>query len=65
MVAPLTLTKRLEKKTRWKLYKSAQCCFEFILEAATYKTAAVWLLTAHFTSLPSKTSKTCRALLEK
>ena len=40
-------------------------CFEQILEAAAYQTAAVKPLTSHLTSHPSKMSKTCWALLEK
>ena len=34
--------------------KDATCCYEQILEAAPYKTAALLLLTSHFTNHPSK-----------
>ena len=39
------------------------CCFEEILEAALHKTVAVWSLPSYLTHYPSKTSKTCWALL--
>ena len=29
------------EKARWELHKNATCCFEQILEAASYKTAVV------------------------
>ena len=45
-----------------ELHKDAVCCFEQILVAAPYKTAAVWPLASHLTNYPSKT---CWALLEK
>ena len=32
-----TLTKCMEKKTRWGVYKNIMCCFEQILEGATHK----------------------------
>ena len=35
------------KKARWELHKKAVYYFEQILEAAPYKTVAVWLLTSH------------------
>ena len=62
MVAPLELEQNIWKKARWKLHKDAACCFEQILEAAPYKTAAVQPFTSHLTNDPSKTSK---MLLEK
>ena len=54
------LTKWLEKN----LYKDAECYFEQILEAASYKTAAVRPLTSHLTNHPSEVSKICWALLK-
>ena len=51
-----TLAKCLEKKL-CRLHEDAVCCFEQILKAALYKTAAVQL-----TNHPRKISKTCRAL---
>ena len=46
--------KMLGEKARWELHKDAACCF---------KTAAVQLLTSYLTNHPSKTNKTCWALL--
>ena len=46
------------EKARCALHKDATCCFEQILEAASYKTATVQPLTSHLTNHPSKTSKT-------
>ena len=40
----------LGEKARRELYKDAACCFEQILEAELYKTAAVWPLTSHLTN---------------
>ena len=53
------------EKARWELHKNAACCFEQILEAAPYKTAVVRPLTSYLINHPSKTSKTCCALLKK
>ena len=46
------------EKARWELLKNAACCFEQILEAASYKTAAVWPLTFYLTNHPRKTNMT-------
>ena len=45
-----SLTKRLEKKVSWELYKDIACCFEQIQEAAPYKKALVQPFTYHPTS---------------
>ena len=47
---------RREKATR-KLDKNATCCFEQILEATLYKTAAVRPLTSYLTNDPNKKKK--------
>ena len=60
-----TLTKCMEKKTKWELHKNATCCFEQILVAKWHKTAAVWPHTSHLTDHPNMISKTYRALLKK
>ena len=51
------------ENVRWELHKNAICCLERILEAATYKTAAVWLLSSQLTNHLSKMNKICWALL--
>ena len=56
-----TLTKGLATKLHWGP-KDTAFCFEQTLEAALYKTAAVWPLVSHLTNHISKMSKT---LLEK
>ena len=53
------------EKVTWELHKNVMCCFEQILEAASHKTAVVWLLNSHLTSHTSKMNKTYWALLEK
>ena len=53
------------EKARWELQKDAARCFKQILEAASYKTTAVWPLTSHLTNNQNKMSKICWALLEK
>ena len=58
------LTKWLEKKLSGN-HKDAVYYFEWVPEAASHKTAAVWPLTSHLTNHPSKTNRTCWALLEK
>ena len=40
------------KKARQELPKNSVCCFEQILEAASYKKATVWQLTSHHTNYP-------------
>ena len=47
------------------LYKNATWCFKQILEEASPKTAAVWLLTSHLKNHPSKMNKIYGTLLEK
>ena len=49
----------------WEQNKNAECSFEQILEAAPHKTVSVRPITFHFTNRPSKTNKTCSALLVK
>ena len=46
-----TLTKRIEKKTKWELHKNAWSYFEQILEATPHETAAVLLLTSHLKNI--------------
>ena len=53
------------EKARWELDKHAACCFEQNLEAAFYKTTAVWPLTSYLINYPNKVYKTCWVLLEK
>ena len=53
------------EQARWELHKDATCCFEQIVEAALYKTAAVQLCSSHFTNHPSKMNKTYWAQQEK
>ena len=49
----------------WKeLHKNATCCFEQIMEAKPYKTAAVRSLTAYLPNYPNKMKKTYKVLLE-
>ena len=58
------LMKYLEKKMGWELQKDTPCCFEQILKAHPTKKQLyrhLFLISNH----PSKTSKTCWALLEK
>ena len=53
-------TKHMEKNARWELHKNAMYCFEQILEATSYKTAAVQ--PTYLGSLwDKKMNKTCRA----
>ena len=54
----LEFNETLGAKTRWELDQEVTYCFEQILEAASYKTAAVRLLTSHLTNSSSKVSKT-------
>ena len=42
-----TLTRHLGKKARWEQHKNAASCFEYILEVAPRKTAAIQPLTSH------------------
>ena len=51
-------------KSLQELHKDA-ICFEQILEAAPYKTATLWSLTAYLTNNQSKPSKAWWVLLEK
>ena len=53
------------EKARWTLHKDAMCCFEQILEATPNKTVTVEPLASQLKNHPSKTNKTCWALLEK
>ena len=46
----MNFDKMLEEKSRWELHKDAAHCFEQILEAAPYKTAAVQPLTSYLTN---------------
>ena len=57
--------KKTKRKTMWEQHKDIACCFEQILKAAPYKTAAVQPLMSDFSKHPNKTNKTCWALLEK
>ena len=57
--------KTQREKARWELHKNAMCCLEQILEAILHKIAAVLPPTSRLTNHPSKTNKTCKALLEK
>ena len=53
-----TLTNKTPgEKARCKLYKTAVCFFEQILEVAPYKMASVLALTFHVISYPKKMSK--------
>ena len=46
------------EKVKLEPCKDAVFCFELILIAVAYKTAAVWPHTSHLINHPSKTSKT-------
>ena len=48
----------------WELYKDVACCFDQILEAASYKKTIDWPLPSHHTNHSSKMNKACWALLE-
>ena len=54
----LEFSKTSGETTRWELYVAAVWCFEKILEAAPYRTAAVWPFTFHLASL-NKMFKIC------
>ena len=60
----LNSNKTLGEKASSKPHKDGACCFEQILKAATYKTAAVRPLTSHLINYPNK-MKTSWAQLEK
>ena len=61
----LDFNKTSREKVKWKLHSDPACCFEQILEVATYKKTAAWSLTSHLPNHLCKMSKTCWALLEK
>ena len=52
-----TLMKFLEKKLDRNCRKDSACYFEQILEAAPYKTAAVWPPSSHHTNYPNEMDK--------
>ena len=58
-----TLTKRLKKKTWWKLHKNAPYCFEQILETAPHKTTAVRPLTFNLTNHSSRRTRHAAGVL--
>ena len=55
----IDVDKAYREKARRELYKNATGYIELILEATSYKTAAVWLPASH------PQNKTCGTLLEK
>ena len=55
----------LGEKATGEQYKDSACYFEQIQVAVLHKTATVQPLTSYITNHPSKTSKTCWAMLEK
>ena len=58
-------TNKTERNAIWELHKNAACGFEEILEATPHKRVAVQTHAFHLTNPLSKTTKTCRVLLEK
>ena len=61
----LDFTKTLGEKVRYELHKDVAGCFEQILEAAPYKTAAIRPLTSYLTNHATKISTTSWSLLVK
>ena len=55
----LDFNKMSGEKARLEQHKDAAYCFEQILEATPYKTAAVWPLPSYLINHPSKMKKAC------